>query len=92
MLECDERFARSATYFCYGFSSGDWVEWNQGTAGRAAKEKGDAAVLEITKLQTEYRTNPLGLDERKPAFSWALRSDGRNIRQASCRIVVTKGE
>ena len=49
-------------------------------------------MLKIDHLQTEYRTNPIGLDEEKPAFSWKLLSDGRNIRQAACRIRVLKNE
>lgn len=47
-------------------------------------------MLEIVDLQTEYRSNPIGLDESRPAFSWKLRSDGRDIRQAVCRVQVLK--
>ncbi len=46
-------------------------------------------MLKVIDLQTEYRSNPIGLDERKPAFSWKLQSDGSNIRQVSCRIRVS---
>ena len=49
-------------------------------------------MLEIVDLQTEYRSNPIGLDESRPAFSWKLRSDGRDIRQASCRVRVLKNK
>ena len=45
-------------------------------------------MLEILDLQTEYRSNPIGLDEKKPAFSWKLQSDHRGVRQVSCRIRV----
>ena len=47
-------------------------------------------MLKIVDLQTEYRSNPIGLDEKEPAFSWKLRSDGRNVRQHACRIRVTR--
>lgn len=45
-------------------------------------------MLKIYDLQTEYRSNPIGLDEKRPAFSWKLQSDSRDTRQASCRIRV----
>ena len=47
-------------------------------------------MLKITDLQTEYRSNPIGLDEKEPAFSWKLQSDSRNVRQHACRIRVTR--
>ena len=46
-------------------------------------------MLKLYDLKTEYRDNPLGLDEQHPAFSWKLRSDHRDVRQASCRIRVS---
>lgn len=49
-------------------------------------------MLELYDLKTEYRDCPLGLDVQKPAFSWKLRSDRRNVTQASCRIRVTCGD
>ena len=47
--------------------------------------------MELYDLQTEYRTNPLGLDEKAPAFSWKLRSDRQAVKQAGCRIQVKRG-
>ena len=47
-------------------------------------------MLRILDLQTEYRSNPIGLDEKKPAFSWKLQSDRSSVRQASCRIRVLR--
>src|SRR5262245_25340530 len=42
-------------------------------------------------LRTEYKTNPLGLDQRAPRFGWKLVSDdpqGRNVRQSAYQILV----
>ncbi len=30
--------------------------------------------LKVTALRTEYKTNPLGIDTRKPRLSWQLQS------------------
>ena len=37
-------------------------------------------------LQTEQRTEPLGLDEPRPRLSWKLRSDRRGAAQSAYRI------
>ena len=49
-------------------------------------------MLKLYDLKTEYRGNPIGLDEPQPAFSWKLKSDKTGIRQDSCRITVFEGE
>ena len=46
-------------------------------------------MLEIYDIQTEYRTNPLGIDEKRPAFSWKLRSEKNDTMQTGYRIVVS---
>ena len=45
-------------------------------------------MLKIYDLRTEYRENPLGMDEQHPAFSWKLSSDRKNVMQAKCRVRV----
>ncbi len=50
-----------------------------------------AASLRPVDLRTEYRTNPLGIDETAPRLSWLLASANpaaRNLRQTGYRIVV----
>lgn len=42
----------------------------------------------ITGLQTEYLTEPLGLDAAKPRFSWRMESREQGKEQRSCRITV----
>ncbi len=49
-------------------------------------------MLKLYDLKTEYQSNPLGLNESHPAFSWKLKSDKTNVVQHSCRITVHKGE
>ena len=48
-------------------------------------------MLCIYDLTTEYRRDPLGMDEVQPRFSWKLRSDTPNTRQQAYRIVVRNG-
>lgn len=46
-------------------------------------------ALTIENLRTEYLTNPLGLDETAPRFSWSLESDERGAKQITYRIQVS---
>jgi alpha-L-rhamnosidase len=45
-------------------------------------------LLQIRNLTTEYRINPLGLDERTPRFSWILESDEKDTVQSSYTVKV----
>jgi len=45
-------------------------------------------MLEVTKLRCEYLTNPLGLGEPHPRFSWVLQADSSNVMQKSYRVQV----
>ncbi len=44
--------------------------------------------LTITKLQTDSRTDPLGLDDTTPALSWILESARRGAKQTAYRVGV----
>lgn len=45
-------------------------------------------MLAIRNFTTEYQTNPLGIDEAAPRFSWILQSDAKNTVQASYRLQI----
>lgn len=50
-----------------------------------------AATLRPVNLKCEYRTNPLGIDERHPRLSWALAASdpsARNLRQVAYQLQV----
>ena len=47
-------------------------------------------MLSLYDLQTEYQDNPLGLDAKRPAFSWKLRCEARDTVQARYRIAVSR--
>lgn len=44
--------------------------------------------FQIVHVRCEYRDNPIGLDTRKPRFSWLLSSDIRHALQCAYRIQV----
>jgi alpha-L-rhamnosidase len=44
------------------------------------------AELTITSLKTDYKTNPIGIDNPVPGLSWILRSDRMNTMQESYEI------
>jgi alpha-L-rhamnosidase len=48
------------------------------------------ASINLTGLRTEYKENPLGIDARKPRFSWRMQGGGRGLMQAAYHIRVAK--
>lgn len=61
--------------------AGGYLKWRQG-----AKTE-----ITIQKLQVCHLTNPLGLDEDTPMFSWQMESSRRGSHQTAYRIVVARG-
>lgn len=45
--------------------------------------------LQVRELTTEYMTDPIGLDEKRPRFSWKLSSTNHCVLQKTARIIVT---
>ncbi len=45
-------------------------------------------MLNISEITTEYQKDPIGLDVKRPAFSYKLESDQNNVRQKNCQIIV----
>ncbi len=42
----------------------------------------------VSRLRTEYLTNPLGIDERHPRLSWILRSSRNGLAQTAYQVQV----
>ncbi|MDR0286982.1 MAG: alfa-L-rhamnosidase, partial [Clostridiales bacterium] len=49
-------------------------------------------MLTIKDLKSEYTETPLGIDCKKPRFSWRLESVERDQKQSAYRIIVTDGK
>ena len=49
--------------------------------------------MKIERILIEDQMAPIGLDEKKPAFSWLLTAEEgeQNLMQSACRIVVRTG-
>lgn len=45
-------------------------------------------MLKISSFTVEYKNVYLGLDEKKPRFSWILEGEGRNVKQKAFRLKV----
>lgn len=45
-------------------------------------------MIFLYDLKTEYQKNPIGIDEKKPRFSWKLKSDETDIFQTAYQISV----
>lgn len=44
--------------------------------------------VRVTRLLTEYLSNPLGIDNPSPCFSWRIESDKRGVTQSAYQIQV----
>ncbi len=51
-----------------------------------------AQDLKITNLRFEYKTNPIGMDELHPRFSWELQSPHRDVMQSAWHIRVAEND
>ncbi|MBN1807808.1 MAG: family 78 glycoside hydrolase catalytic domain [Planctomycetes bacterium] len=49
-----------------------------------------AGVKGPVRLRCEYESDPMGIDERRPRFSWVVNDDRRGAVQSAYRIVVEK--
>lgn len=49
---------------------------------------GAAKVTWITNLKVNYRTNPIGIDDAIPVFSWQMSSEEKDKSQSAYRITV----
>src|SRR4051794_2816948 len=47
-------------------------------------------MFEITKLRTEYKENPIGIDVTNPRISWQLLADTRDCMQSAYQIQVSE--
>lgn len=52
----------------------------------------DLGILNISGLKTEYLSNPLGVDDANPEFSWVLNSENRGAIQTAYQIIVSKNK
>ena len=46
--------------------------------------------MRITDVRVEYRKNPIGLDVKKPRFSWKMESYEKDTMQSAFRIQVMR--
>jgi len=61
-----------------------------GTIASAGSEQPSA--LRAVNLRCEYKTDPLGIDEPKPRFSWQLENGERGVLQTSYEVRVALSE
>ena len=64
-------------------------------AGALAAQSNGSASVRPANLRCEYRSNPLGIDEREPRLSWLLlatKTGARGLRQSAYRIEVASNE
>lgn len=45
--------------------------------------------FEVDNLKCKHKTNPVGIDIKKPRFSWMMNSNQRGAKQTACRIIVS---
>src|SRR5262245_13571355 len=47
-------------------------------------------TIKVVRLRADYKENPIGIDDRKPRFSWQLQAGGRGVTQAAYQIRVAR--
>jgi alpha-L-rhamnosidase len=60
-----------------------------GLAHPAAQGPRSGAIT-VTALRTEYKENPLGIDEGAPRLSWRIETADRNVKQSAYYVRVAK--
>ena len=63
-----------------------------GSVNWSALATSDNPETMIYGLQTEYRTNPIGIDEATPQFSWKMQSTKRGKKQAAYQVLVAESK
>ena len=48
----------------------------------------DFSSVKPVELKCEYKTNPTGIDEKHPRFSWITDYEGYNSFQIAYRIII----
>ncbi|WP_050008293.1 alpha-L-rhamnosidase [Butyrivibrio sp. WCE2006] len=66
------------------------MSYKKAISGSTKGEGASFMGLKIIDCKTEYRTNPLGIDSKKPRFSWKIESDKDNTLQKNYRLEVTR--
>src|SRR5262245_90966 len=54
--------------------------------------KGPKMKIEVVRLRTEYKENPIGIDVRRPRLGWQIISEDRGVVQSAYQVRVTRGE
>ncbi len=57
-----------------------------------ASPRAASSPVTVTNLRSEYRSNPLGLDERHPRLGWILQSTKRDQAQSAYQVLVASTE
>jgi alpha-L-rhamnosidase len=59
---------------------------------RAQASPPAVGTLRVTRLRTEYKENPLGIDSPQPRFRWQLQSGSRGVVQSAYELRVARSE
>jgi len=49
-------------------------------------------MLEVIDLRCEYKSNPVGIDVKRPRMSWKLKSDQRAVLQSAYELDVAEDQ
>jgi len=60
--------------------------------GRGANCRADDRALQVKRLRCEYKVDPVGIDVRRPRFSWELESTEKNVLQTAYQVQVARSE
>ncbi|MBQ0145079.1 MAG: family 78 glycoside hydrolase catalytic domain [Bacteroidales bacterium] len=59
-----------------------------GLAGQMTVSAKELPVIKVTGLECNYQSEPLGIDQAQPQFSWRIESNVRNTMQSAWQVIV----
>jgi alpha-L-rhamnosidase len=63
-----------------------------GLAGSGVFAAVQQGGIKPVALRIEFKENPVGIDARKPRFSWQIQGEGRGILQSAYQVRVVRGD
>ncbi len=72
------------------FAVGTLLVWSATALIPGASHEITASPVTVSDLRCEFRSNPLGIDQRWPRLGWTLHSDARNQVQSAYQVLVAR--
>src|SRR5262245_59384250 len=62
------------------------------SAATVDRARAPVATVSVIALRTEYKANPLGIDEKAPRLFWQIQADRRGVTQSAYEVHVAASQ